>query len=149
MIYNSTIKQKSGSCIDCLKENNDESQKNIIAGRCTIHYQKYRKELSNIRRKQAEKPTSKTYKIPKATPKRLNQLALYRKKRDVYLREHLLCEVHDCNNNSNQLHHKKGRSGELVHNEKYFMACCSVCHPKRIHETEVEWAKENEYVLLR
>ncbi len=151
MSYNSTIKQKTGICIDCLEQNNDETEKNIIAKRCGIHYKKFRAEVSKSRREQKGEPTIKNtaYKIPNATPKRLKQLALYRKKRGPYLEANPICGVHDCNNYSNQVHHKKGRTGTLVHNEKYFMACCGICHPGRIHEREVDWAKEHGYLLLR
>jgi hypothetical protein len=102
--------------------------------------------------KHGQKPLSyikpkKSYAIPNRTNKRLKQEALYRKKRGPYLEAHPICEVHDCERPSTNIHHKKGRIEKLVHDERYFMACCGLCHPRRIHETETAWAKEHGYIL--
>jgi hypothetical protein len=91
----------------------------------------------------------KAGKINQFSDKRLKELAIYRKVKGPYLEEHPVCEVDDCNKPSTHIHHKKGRDGKLVHDIKYFMAVCNICHPRRIHETQVEWAKEKGYLLLR
>lgn len=75
-------------------------------------------------------------------------MAVYRPLRDKYLNEHPICEVHDCNNPSNQLHHKKGRVGKLLYDDEFFMACCGVCHPARIHENS-EWSYEHGYLISK
>ena len=74
--YNSTIKKKKGTCIDCIEENNDETEKNIIAGRCGFHYKKHRSEVSESKRKQRGESASKDrpkereqYSIPKRSEK--------------------------------------------------------------------------------
>ena len=98
-------------------------------------------------------------KIKPASDKRLQQLATYRPKRDKYLLEHPICEVHDCTRKTTNLHHKRGREHNvffddwardndipLLHDERWFLACCSLCHPVRIHE-DPEWAREHGYIL--
>jgi len=77
--------------------------------------------------------------------KKLEQLSEYRIVRDKYLEEHPKCEVHDCNSDTTNCHHKKGRGKELS-NPKFFMACCSSCHPQRIHENPA-WAREHGYLI--
>ena len=91
----------------------------------------------------------KAGKIKQFSDKRLKELAIYRKVKGPYLEEHPICEVEDCNKSSNHIHHKKGRAGKLVYDTNYFMAVGNCCHPKRIHETQVKWAKEKGYLLLR
>ena len=91
--------------------------------------------------------TKKKVKRPNPiSKKRAEQLKEYRKLRDKYLDEHSICEVHDCNNDTTNLHHKSGRTGETLCDTKYFMACCHTCHPKRIHENP-KWARENGYLI--
>lgn len=75
------------------------------------------------------------------------RLAIYRPTRDKYLKEHLICEVKGCDKSSTNVHHKKGRIGELLYDIDYFLACCSTCHPQKIHFTHVKWAIEMGYIL--
>ena len=141
-----SIKIKYGKCEDC----NDGKEKALTAKRCQNHYWQYRRKVSA-----AKNESNGTIKVNKPSgiktfsDKRLKQMAVYRKNRDKYMKENQICEVDDCNNKSNQLHHKKGREGKNLIDVKYFMACCGICHPRRIHETEVNWAKEKGYLLLR
>lgn len=94
-----------------------------------------------------KKPKQKSYNSFKPiSDKRTEELAIYRPLRDKYLAEHPVCEVKDCNNSTTNLHHKNGRLGKMVYNTAYFMACCHLCHPKRIHENP-EWARENGYLV--
>lgn len=103
----------------------------------------------------ASKPKPKP--ISKRTKKKAAQEAIYEAKKKTYLRNNPICEVHDCVTRSNNIHHKAGRQGfadeyarslnmELVQDERYFMACCETCHPKRIHENP-KWAREHGYIL--
>lgn len=91
--------------------------------------------------KKAEKP------IAKMSDKRKDQEKIYRKKAKAYLVAHPKCEVKGCNRVSEDLHHKAGRVGDLLTNEKYFMAVC------RDHHTQIEqdpvWAKEQGYSISR
>jgi hypothetical protein len=79
--------------------------------------------------------------------KRAAEEKLYLKKKKEYLTAHIRCEVKGCNRVSEDVHHKKGRVGKLLYNEKYFMAVC------RNHHTEIEinvdWAIKNGYSLKR
>jgi len=78
MTFNSTIKQKTGICIDCQKEG-DETEKNIIAERCGFHYAKHRAKINRSKAIQkGEPPKKKAYSIKNHTNKRLRQLALYK-----------------------------------------------------------------------
>lgn len=92
-------------------------------------------------------PAKKKYNyIKPVADKRLGELAIYRPLRDAYIEEHPICEVKSCDNPTTNLHHKNGRLGKMVYNVKYFMACCHVCHPARIHENP-EWAREEGYLI--
>lgn len=91
-------------------------------------------------------PAKKRKAIKPFSQKKLKDLATYRPLRDEYLINNPICEVHDCNKPTTNLHHKKGRRGPLLYDVKYFMACCETCHPKRIHENPA-WAREHGYIL--
>lgn len=84
----------------------------------------------------------------RVSKKRAKQLREYKPLSLQYLEDNPMCEVHDCSNPSNQVHHKRGRSGNRLLEVDFFMACCSSCHPRRIHETDVQWAKDHGYILL-
>lgn len=75
--------------------------------------------------------------------KRQAEEKLYLKKKKEYLTEHIRCEVKKCNKVSEDVHHKKGRVGKLLYDERYFLAVC------RDHHREIEInpvsAKENGY----
>jgi hypothetical protein len=79
--------------------------------------------------------------------KRMAEERLYLKKKKEYLTAHIRCEVKGCNRVSEDVHHKKGRVGKLLYDEKYFMAVC------RLHHTEIEinpdWAIKNGYSVKR
>lgn len=85
--------------------------------------------------------------IKPISDKRIQEMNIYRKRRDRYMEKHEICEVKGCNNKSNDLHHKKSRLGSLLYDEKYFFACCRSCHQKI--ELNPVWAKENGYSLDR
>ena len=95
----------------------------------------------------APKEEKKSVRISIKSVKRKVEEKLYLKKKKEYLTAHIRCEVKDCNQVSVDLHHKKGRVGKLLYNEKYFMAVC------RDHHTEIElnpdWAIKNKYSLKR
>ena len=79
--------------------------------------------------------------------KRMAEDRLYLKKRKEYLTAHIRCEVKGCNRVSEDIHHKKGRVGKLLFDERYFLSVC------RIHHAEIEikpsWAKENNLSTSR
>lgn len=111
---------------------------------CKACYFKDKMERAKSKSKNL-KPKKKSFIAP-ISDKRAEGLAKYRGERDAYLKEFTECEVHDCNNPSSQIHHKAGRNGSLLWDREYFMACCGVCHPQRIHENP-KWARECGYIV--
>jgi hypothetical protein len=99
------------------------------------------------RKRLDERKEKKSNRIKPISDKRVKQMAKYREERDLYLENNPKCECEDCNNPSTHIHHKAGRENDLLFMSEYFMAVCNKCHPRRIHETEVAWAKEKGYVL--
>lgn len=92
-----------------------------------------------------EKPVPKPISI--RTVKRIAEEKLYSKKKKEYLTKHIRCEVPGCHMVAEELHHKKGRIGKLIYNEKYFMGVC-IPHHRRI-EDDPTWAKENKLSVSR
>ena|SRR5690348_8807137 len=79
--------------------------------------------------------------------KRAAEEKLYLKKKKEYLTAHIRCEVKCCNRVSEDVHHRRGRVGKLLYDERFFLAVC------RLHHTEIEinpdWAIKNGYSLKR
>lgn len=71
----------------------------------------------------------------------------YKKIAKAYLIAHPKCEVRGCNKISEEIHHKRGRVGDLLLNDKFFLAVCRDCH--REIEQSPTWAKEQGYSLSR
>ena len=92
-------------------------------------------------------PEKKAYKIPLKAVKRLSEEKLYAKKKKAYMIDHIKCEVKGCNQVSTELHHKKGRIGKLLYNEKYFMAVCHACHRKITDDSD--WAIKQGYSISK
>lgn len=94
------------------------------------------------------KPKEKVFKpIAKKSAKKILEDRVYEKKRKAFLTIHIRCQVKGCNHVSTEVHHMRGKVGELFLNEKYFLAVC------RKHHTEIEtkpgWAIKNGYSLKR
>lgn len=118
--------------------------------------------LRNGRDKQVAKSVKRnTYFIPKFSAKMEMRNAQYRPIRDKYLRGNPICEIHDCDYPSTNPHHKMGRDINtfaddwardndipLLSDVRFIMACCSNCHPKRIHENS-EWAYSHGYLISK
>ena len=94
----------------------------------------------------AKKPKKKRKSIKPISDKREEELAIYRAVRDPYLTKNPVCEVEGCSNSTTNLHHKGGRVGARVYDESNVMACCSVCHPRRIHDNP-KWARIKGYLV--
>ena len=71
----------------------------------------------------------KTYAIPKRSSKQAKLDAVYKVARDLYLKEHPMCEAHltKCSEYSTQVHHKAGR-GEYLLDQSTWLAVCFECH---------------------
>lgn len=84
--------------------------------------------------------------IRKRSLKRAKQEMVYTLKRKKYMDEHKICER--CFNEPSEVcHHKKGRIGDLLTDERYFMALSDKCH-QHIHDYPTE-AYANGWMLNR
>lgn len=84
--------------------------------------------------------------ISKVSKKRREDIRLYQVVRAVYMNNNPICErCHD--KHSDQLHHRAGRIGKLLYDQRYFMAVCDPCH-KYIELNPLE-AKENGWSVTR
>lgn len=98
---------KQGTCVEC-------GRVGPVAGnkgqgyRCPLHYLRYR---NRVNKKEAARRG-------------------YAKARKLYLSEHPYCEARlaSCTGAATEVHHKKGRTGDLLTDPTYFMAVCHTCH---------------------
>jgi hypothetical protein len=79
--------------------------------------------------------------------KRAKQEREYAKIRAIFLDDYPTCQVLYCETWATEVHHKKGRTGGLLTDVRYFMAVCRD-HHQRIEE-HPEWAKEHGYSISR
>lgn len=87
-----------------------------------------RANLKPSEQRSPSEPIVSKVKIKSVSQGRLLALKEYRVLRDAYMRDHKVCEHPDCNAPSTELHHSKGRIGELLTNPFYFKALCHSCH---------------------
>jgi hypothetical protein len=83
------------------------------------------------------KPTAKSKPIPPRSQKRSKEERLYLAKRVLFLQEHRMCEAHLpglCTDFASDIHHKQGRTGDLLTDETKWLASCRRCH---------EWIENN------
>jgi hypothetical protein len=86
----------------------------------------------------------KAYSIPKFSEKKKQELVKYKRVRDKFMTGKV-CAV--CGKDATDLHHMKGRIGELLVDVTCFLAVCRPCHQKI--EDNPAWAKENGYSFDR
>lgn len=57
-------------------------------------------------------------------------LRIYKKVREIYLNDNPNCEakLQGCSYEATEIHHKKGRVGNLLQDDFYFLAVCRCCH---------------------
>lgn len=130
---------KKGFCAVCNKENF------LITDKCKSCYWNYRASLKPIKIKEIGKSDWKEAKrkemnaflktkkpIPKVSQKQVERLAQYRKVRDHFMKENQLCQakLNGCTVKATDCHHRSGRSGNSLTDNKYFMALCRPCHNK-------------------
>lgn len=72
-----------------------------------------------------------------------DELKIYKKKRKEFLTKHPKCKVKGCRNVSTEVHHVRGRIGDLLNDEKHWLAVCNE-HHRRITD-DSSWAYENGY----
>ena len=82
--------------------------------------------------------------------KMLEGLKVYKQKRLIYLEAHPNCQAkvnNECTKISTQIHHRAGRVGEKLTDEKNFLAVCHHCHVYiELHPIE---AKEKGWSIER
>lgn len=83
--------------------------------------------------------------IKKESDKRKQQNAEYRRVRLKFIKENPRCAV--TGREATEIHHMKGRIGDLLTDTRYFLPVCRDAHQKI--ELNPEWAKENGYSLNR
>lgn len=68
--------------------------------------------------------------IKRRSEKRAKQEREYIKENKIYLEEHPYCEAKvQCHGMlSSQVHHKKGRIGDLLLNKEFWLPVCGQCH---------------------
>jgi len=70
---------------------------------------------------------SKKKRISPVSKARKANLTLYAREKRRYLKTHPICER--CwAKKSEHIHHKRGRIGDLLHNQDFFAAVCFACH---------------------
>lgn len=155
-INNSTIKTKTGKCIDCPSGTNE---KPLISKRCQLHYKVFRAESNAKKNPKTEWKSEKRKEmniflnkkpqnhIPRRSKKRIVQELQYNADVKVYLvkAENRICPV--TGKQTNQVHHKKGRIGDLLLDQRYWLSVSSEGHDKI--EMNPIWAKEMGYSLNR
>lgn len=67
-------------------------------------------------------------KIKQFSDKKIKELAVYRKERDKYFKDHPICEFPECQSTDIQLHHSRGRCGSLLTDSSYFKSLCDTHH---------------------
>ena len=132
--HNSSIKVKIGVCLMC--DNGIEVP--LIAKLCKNHYWQ-----SRAKKREGEKTARQP--IRKVSRKQASRLRDYQKVRLEFLGDNPFCKV--CGKRASDIHHKKGREGNLLTNKSYFLAVCRTCH--QYIELHPEWAKEKGYSLNR
>lgn len=84
--------------------------------------------------------------IKPRSDKRAEEYKLYYPARKKYLEKHRYCEC-GCGREATEIHHKKGKSGKLLYDKKYFMAVARPCHRKMTDESK--WAIKKGFSISR
>lgn len=129
------IPRKKKTCKVCGREDYIFSK-----GRCKPCAQK---AYANNAQTTPQPPT----KIKPISDKQAARLREYRKVRDEFMKTHSVCQVDGCKNIPTDVHHMRGKIGDLLTDVNFFLAVCRGCHTRI--ETNPEWAKENGYSLNR
>jgi hypothetical protein len=86
-------------------------------------------------------PKMSAKKIKPRSKKMTKEMIEYNKKKTVFLKNNPSCGV--CGGIPDQVHHKRGRIGKNLLNEKHWLSVCADCH--RWIEEHPEQAKEMGY----
>ena len=150
----SSIKTKVGACQDCPS---GSKEKPLTAKRCYHHYRIHLAEQSEFKKKKRaemnaflgvpEPVKDKPKAIPRRSKKRIIEELQYNADVKVFLGkpENRICPV--TGEKTSEVHHKRGRIGALLLDQRYWLAVSRKGH-QRI-ENEPEWAKEMGFSLSR
>lgn len=103
-----------------------------------------RARMMGIARPKEEK---KQKPIAHFSKKREKKQREYRKIVKKFLSKNIRCQVKGCNKISEDVHHTRGRVGDLLTDERYFLAVCRDHHT--LIECSPEWAKQKGYSQSR
>lgn len=150
-------KVKFGKCIECPENSPEKPLKDKF--HCQHHYWIYRAEVAEEKKKKRAEmnaflgkpePVKKKPKpIPKVSANQIERLAKYRKVRDQFMNENKNCQarLENCTIKATDIHHSKGKIGDLLTDKRYFKALCRNCHSYlEVHPNE---AKEKGFSLSR
>lgn len=127
----SSIKPKMGLCPECA----DGQIKPLIGKLCaSIHYWPSRAT------KQPSKPRTP---IPKVSDKQAKLNRLYAVAARRFKEDHPVCQVDGCPLPTTDVHHKCGRVGANLLDQRTWLAVCRGHHLQI--EANPEWAKKNGY----
>lgn len=76
-----------------------------------------------------------------------SRMQKYQRIRKEFLKEHKTCEFEGCKKDSKDVHHKAGRTGDLLFDTDLFMAVCRGHH--LFIESHPVFAKEKGYSVSR
>lgn len=88
------------------------------------------KECWSCQSSHSPKPTKQKPLAPRSK-KRAKQESEYSNKRKIFMSAHSMCQANIsglCTSTSTDIHHVKGRVGELLLDESYWMSVCRACH---------------------
>lgn len=149
---NSTIKIKTGKCVDCPP---DAPYRPLIAKRCQTHYKAYRAIVNTEKKPKEFKPRKP---IPQISKKRAVESAKYTVAKIQFMGkpENKVCPV--TGQPTTDIHHKMGRVGfadswarinnvTLLLDTRFWLAVSRDGH--RQIEENPSWAKEMGYSLNR
>jgi hypothetical protein len=89
------------------------------------------KECWSCHSSHSRKPTKVKKPIAPRSHKRKAQEKDYSSKRKIFMAEHPMCQANIpglCTSQSTDIHHVKGRIGELLLDETHWMSVCRACH---------------------
>lgn len=94
----------------------------------------------------AAKPVKAPQWTKKVSDKRQDQNKEYLKERLKFLKANPICQVCE-KSKSTEVHHKKGRTNDMLLKTEFWLAVCSRDHI--FIEMKPDWARENDYTLSR
>lgn len=115
-------------------------------GICESHLHVTRKEKRQASRPVAKAAPLRRMPVQKLSEKRVEQNIEYYPLRDKFLQDNPVCQC--CGESkSEDVHHRKGRTNELLCEVRYFLAVCRTCH--NLITEDSAWAIHEGYSLPR